>query len=53
VFLNGLCESTHGMGDAGSLSLVSIREEKILSEVPARTSGSTVAVAPLDELVAV
>lgn len=33
IFLNGLCESTHGMGDAGSLSLVSIRAQKILSEI--------------------
>lgn len=25
LYLNGLCESTHGMGDAGSFSLVSLR----------------------------
>lgn len=25
VFLNGLCETTHGMGDAGSFSLLSLR----------------------------
>ncbi len=31
VFLNGLCETTHGMGDAGSLSLVSLRAERIAS----------------------
>lgn len=29
--LNGLCESTHGMGDGGSLSLVSLRAEHILN----------------------
>ena len=29
IFLNGLCESTHGIGDAGSFSLLSIRAETI------------------------
>ncbi|WP_375412443.1 SidA/IucD/PvdA family monooxygenase [uncultured Bradyrhizobium sp.] len=29
LFLSGLCEATHGMGDAGSLSLVSLRAERI------------------------
>lgn len=29
IFMNGLCETTHGMGDAGSLSLVSLRAERI------------------------
>ena len=27
--MSGLCEATHGMGDAGSLSLVSLRAERI------------------------
>ncbi|WP_414148121.1 hypothetical protein ACMGGR_02890 [Erwinia sp. BNK-24-b] len=41
-YLNGLCESSHGLGDAGSFSLLSIRSaviadaiydhEKILAE---------------------
>ncbi|MGE1173034.1 SidA/IucD/PvdA family monooxygenase [Pseudomonas sp. BW7P1] len=31
VFLNGLCESSHGLGDAGSFSLISLRVEHILS----------------------
>lgn len=31
VFLNGLCESSHGLGDAGSFSLISLRAECILS----------------------
>ncbi|MCE6976350.1 hypothetical protein EI534_02675 [Pseudomonas frederiksbergensis] len=31
VFLNGLCESSHGLGDAGSFSLVSLRVETILT----------------------
>ncbi|WP_087507761.1 lysine N(6)-hydroxylase/L-ornithine N(5)-oxygenase family protein [Cellulomonas iranensis] len=29
VFLNGLCESTHGIGDAGSFSLLSLRARAI------------------------
>lgn len=29
LYLNGLCESTHGLGDAGSFSLVSLRSMKI------------------------
>ncbi|WP_248732366.1 SidA/IucD/PvdA family monooxygenase [Pseudomonas sp. MWU13-2517] len=31
VYLNGLCESSHGLGDAGSFSLISLRVEHILS----------------------
>jgi L-ornithine N5-monooxygenase len=30
VFLNGLCESTHGIGDSGSFSLLSLRAAAIL-----------------------
>ncbi|MFR9770791.1 SidA/IucD/PvdA family monooxygenase [Nocardia sp. SC052] len=29
IFLNGLCESTHGIGDAGSFSLLSLRAKRI------------------------
>lgn len=29
LYLNGLCESTHGLGDAGSFSLVSLRAGEI------------------------
>lgn len=29
LFLNGLCESSHGFGDAGSFSLLSLRSETI------------------------
>ncbi|MBX9497560.1 SidA/IucD/PvdA family monooxygenase [Yersinia enterocolitica] len=29
IYLNGLCESTHGLGDAGSISSVSIRANAI------------------------
>ena len=31
LFLNGLCESTHGIGDAGSFSLLSLRA-KVIAE---------------------
>ncbi|GAA4437421.1 lysine N(6)-hydroxylase/L-ornithine N(5)-oxygenase family protein [Actinokineospora soli] len=30
LFLNGLCESTHGIGDAGSFSLLSLRAGRIV-----------------------
>ncbi|BCH57075.1 SidA/IucD/PvdA family monooxygenase [Agrobacterium vitis] len=33
IFMNGLCEATHGMGDAGSLSLISQRAEIIANIV--------------------
>lgn len=29
LFLNGLCESSHGIGDAGSFSLLSLRAKVI------------------------
>lgn len=35
-YLNGLCESSHGMGDAGSFSLLSLRSEAIVSSVASR-----------------
>lgn len=37
LFLNGLCETTHGMGDAGSLSLVSLRAERIANLIQERS----------------
>ncbi|MVP01956.1 lysine N(6)-hydroxylase/L-ornithine N(5)-oxygenase family protein [Paenibacillus lutrae] len=33
LYLNGLCESTHGLGDAGSFSLVSLRSMEIAKSV--------------------
>ncbi|CAN7771726.1 SidA/IucD/PvdA family monooxygenase [Rhizobium leguminosarum] len=33
MFLNGLCESSHGLGDAGSFSLISLRASDILSSL--------------------
>lgn len=32
-FLNGLCESSHGMGDAGSFSLLSLRSRTIVKSI--------------------
>lgn len=33
LYLNGLCESSHGLGDAGSFSLVSLRAKDILDSL--------------------
>ena len=33
LILNGLCEKSHGMGDAGSFSLLSLRAEQILKHI--------------------
>jgi L-ornithine N5-oxygenase len=35
IYLNGLCESTHGIGDAGSFSLLSIRARTITESLAA------------------
>ncbi|HCA84239.1 MAG TPA: hypothetical protein DEQ61_01230 [Streptomyces sp.] len=41
IYLNGLCETTHGLGDAGSFSLVSHRAaaiaDSLSKEIPSRT----------------
>jgi len=36
LFLNGLCESTHGFGDAGSFSLLSLRAREIARAIAER-----------------
>jgi len=33
VYLNGLCESSHGMGDAGSFSLLALRSKAIVESL--------------------
>lgn len=38
VFLNGLCESSHGIGDAGSFSLLSLRAATISEGMAKRTA---------------
>lgn len=40
LFLNGLCESSHGMGDAGSFSLLGLRSEAILRSLEERLERS-------------
>lgn len=43
LFLNGICESSHGLGDAGSFSLLSLRSAEItksLREALAKLRGS-------------
>jgi L-ornithine N5-monooxygenase len=35
IYLNGLCESTHGFGDAGSFSLLSLRSDLIAQSIQA------------------
>jgi L-ornithine N5-monooxygenase len=35
IYLNGLCESTHGFGDAGSFSLLSLRSDLIAQSIHA------------------
>ncbi|WP_327414078.1 lysine N(6)-hydroxylase/L-ornithine N(5)-oxygenase family protein [Streptomyces sp. NBC_01233] len=37
LFLNGLCESSHGIGDAGSFSLLSLRAQTLLDAIHKRT----------------
>ncbi|QXH43925.1 SidA/IucD/PvdA family monooxygenase [Pseudomonas xanthosomatis] len=41
IFLNGLCESTHGFGDAGSFSLLSLRSWMIAEKIQALTACAT------------
>jgi L-ornithine N5-monooxygenase len=38
LYFNGLCESTHGMGDAGSFSLLSLRAKDICESIMNRTA---------------
>jgi L-ornithine N5-oxygenase len=52
LFLNGLCESTHGMGDAGSFSLLSLRSEKIINSLHSLLSCSNPTdSSPLSEII--
>jgi len=36
IFVNGLCESTHGLGDAGSFSLLALRSQAIVESLERR-----------------
>ncbi|EQC00152.1 SidA/IucD/PvdA family monooxygenase [Photorhabdus temperata] len=42
IYLNGLCESSHGLGDAGSLSLVSIRSKHIIDSIEKNIKNSKI-----------
>ncbi len=42
LFLNGLCESSHGYGDAGSFSLLSLRSQEILQSLDRQLTKKTV-----------
>jgi L-ornithine N5-oxygenase len=44
LFLNGLCESSHGLGDAGSFSLLSLRSSEILRSLTRHFSRPRLAV---------
>ncbi|MEA3149583.1 MAG: L-ornithine N5-monooxygenase [Gammaproteobacteria bacterium] len=44
LFLNGLCESSHGLGDAGSFSLLSLRSSEILRSLTRHFSTPRLAV---------
>jgi L-ornithine N5-oxygenase len=37
LFLNGLCEGSHGISDAGSFSLLSLRAQKLVTAIAAAT----------------
>ncbi|MCF4130070.1 lysine N(6)-hydroxylase/L-ornithine N(5)-oxygenase family protein [Methylobacterium sp. SyP6R] len=39
IYLNGLCESSHGLGDAGSFSLLSLRSSEILASMERDVAG--------------
>ncbi len=41
IYLNGLCESSHGYGDAGSFSLLSIRSKTILDSLTAHLGSAS------------
>ncbi|USD66107.1 aminotransferase class III-fold pyridoxal phosphate-dependent enzyme [Vibrio sp. SCSIO 43136] len=41
IFMNGLSENVHGMGDAGSLSLASLRAMAIINQVASNTLGTS------------
>jgi L-ornithine N5-oxygenase len=41
IFLNGLCEASHGMGDAGSFSLLSLRSDLIAASLETALADQT------------
>ncbi len=53
-YVNGLCESSHGMGDAGSFSLLSLRSKVILDSIleRAKQDGFRTTTSRLERLIA-
>lgn len=47
LYFNGLCESSHGMGDAGSFSLLALRSARIVRSLRTRLPTTTPASHPL------
>lgn len=45
IYVNGLCESTHGLGDAGSFSLLALRSQAIVESLRSSLIDSPAAVA--------
>ena len=41
-YLNGLCESSHGMGDAGSFSMLSLRSAVIINSVAEQLANTSI-----------
>jgi L-ornithine N5-monooxygenase len=48
IYLNGLCESSHGFGDSGSFSLLSIRSETITRSLIFHLDGGRDSTHPLE-----
>jgi L-ornithine N5-oxygenase len=40
VYINGLCETTHGLGDAGSFSLLALRSQAIVQSLRHALTGA-------------
>jgi L-ornithine N5-monooxygenase len=51
IFLNGLCEASHGFGDAGSFSLLALRTQTIYRAVLDRLKPDAPAVRPVGEAI--
>ena len=49
IYLNGLCESTHGFGDAGSFSLLSLRAHEICKSLGQRIGTAAHTASPVRE----
>ncbi|GAD89996.1 putative L-ornithine 5-monooxygenase [Vibrio halioticoli NBRC 102217] len=48
LYLNGLCESSHGYGDAGSFSLLSLRSQEILESLCRQLDKASESTSPLE-----